>query len=406
MKGLYELLHACSELWSGTSFYFIFHILFEGARMQASPARTLAVTVGLFFFTSNLTGSFLPIYFRELGLGMAQIIEILLFTFSVIGLLPIVLLKTVRNFERVMSVGVFATLLFFLLLIYVRSPVILGLAQGVSLATYWPSFNLLQFRLSGSRQRARTLSLYSSVIPAIAGIIGPAAGGLIIQNAGFTSLFAVSVALYLVAFLLSTRIHFKPEVHKFSIPKSKTFAIFFMTFVIGGLAEAYWLAYPFFVYGVSGTALSMGLVLAVSGVLISAVAFLVNWVSDIKRTRVEFAVVGIVLNVVWYFAIGFATSTSQIVALSLLSGLAGALRISWFAYYGDCFGCENYASILVMMELGLMIGRVSNLAPTYLLITQADYTEYFILLGTVLLLAIPLYTWIKKHQQIQKPLVA
>lgn len=102
----------------------------------------------------------------------------------------------------------------------------------------------------------------------------------------------------------------------------------------------------------------------------------------------------------WYFAIGFSTSTNQYVALSLLSGLAGALRISWFAYYGDCFDCENYASILVMMECGLMIGRVANLVPTYVLITHANYTEYFMLLGTILLFVVPLYAGIKKERRV------
>jgi len=95
------------------------------------------------------------------------------------------------------------------------------------------------------------------------------------------------------------------------------------------------------------------------------------------------------LNAAWYFAIGFASSTNQIVFLSLLLGSAGALRISWFAYYGDSFDNENYASILVMMEAGLMIGRATNLAPTYVLVAQANYTGYFILLGQILLLLIP-----------------
>jgi len=140
--------------------------------VRISPAKTLAVAVGLFFFTSNLTGSFLPIYFKEQGLELAQIVEILLFTFVAIGLLPLTLLKIVKNFERVISAGMLTTMLFFTVLIYLKSPVILGPAQGVSMATYWPSFNLLQFRLSRSRQRARTISLFSSVIPALASIVG------------------------------------------------------------------------------------------------------------------------------------------------------------------------------------------------------------------------------------------
>jgi len=78
------------------------------------------------------------------------------------------------------------TMLFYVALIFVKNPLILGLAQGVSLATFWPSFNLLQFRLSGAKARARTISLYSSIIPSIAGIFGPATGGFMIQNFGFT----------------------------------------------------------------------------------------------------------------------------------------------------------------------------------------------------------------------------
>ena len=36
---------------------------------------------------------------------------------------------------------------------------------------------------------------------------------------------------------------------------------------------------------------------------------------------------------------------------------------------------------LVMMETGLMTGRVINVAPTYILVSHADCTGYFILLG-------------------------
>lgn len=67
------------------------------------------------------------------------------------GLLPLTLLKIVRNFERVISAGMLTTMLFFIVLIHLKSPVILGLAQVVSMVhpTYCPSFDLHQFRLSG-----------------------------------------------------------------------------------------------------------------------------------------------------------------------------------------------------------------------------------------------------------------
>jgi MFS family permease len=365
--------------------------------VQTISIKALAFVVSLFFFTSNLSGSFLPIYFKDAGLSIVQIIQILFVTFIVIGFLPVVLLKRVRNFERVIAFGIFATMIFYIVLIYVREPVILGLAYGVSTATFWPSFNLLQFKLSESKVRARTVSLFSSIIPSIASIVGPATGGFIIERFGFAVLFSVSITLYLVAFVFSVRIRYSPEAHEFSIPRNRVFLVFFITFILLGLSEAYWLAYPFFVEEISGSILYMGLVLTISAVIISAITYLVNWFSDIKKARVEFAVIGSMLYFCWFAMIGFALTTYEIVVLSLISGLAGAFNLSWFAYYADSFDREHYASILVMMEVGLMIGRIINLAPTYVFVSQGNYASYFISLGIVSLGLIPFFVLSQKR---------
>lgn len=367
--------------------------------MQTNSVKTLALVVGLFFFTSNLSGSFLPIYFKEAGLSISEIAEVLLFTFILIGLLPIILLQKIKNFEKTVCFGIFSTMLFYVVLIYFTNPVILGLAYGLGIATFWPSFNLLQFRLSESRNRARTVSLFSSIIPSLAGIVGPAVGGFIIENFGFTKLFAAAVILYLITFVLSTRIKFKPEVRKFSIPKTKTLTMFLMTFIILGFCESHWLAYPSFVHGISGTVLYMGIVLASSAILISVATFFVNWLSDVKKARVNFAIVGTMLNVLWYFLLSFVSTSNEIVALSLLSGLASAFSISWFAHYGDSFEREHYASILVIMEVGLMVGRIMNLAPTHIFLSGNDFAGYFRLLGVSLFFMIPFYLAFRRKGQ-------
>jgi MFS family permease len=341
--------------------------------VQSGSLKTLAVFTSIFFLASNLSGTFITIYFRDTGLGISGIVEILLITFIIIGLLPRALLKSVKNFERIISFGVLFTMLFYITLIFVKNPFILGLAYGLGIATFWPSFNLLQFRLGESKVRARTLSFFSSMIPSIASIIGPATGGFIIQNFGFTQLFATVIVLYSVALLFSFRIRFRPETCGFQIPKSRKFTIFFIAFILLGFIESYWLAYPFFVYTISGTILYMGFVYTFSAILITILTFLVNWFSDIKLARVKFAIVGATLNALWYFAIAFASTTYQIVALALLSGLAGAFSLSWFANYGDSFRKEYYAGMLVMMEVGLMIGRIANLLPTYIFIKEANY---------------------------------
>jgi len=100
-----------------------------------SSTKMLAVTVAIFFFTSSLSGTFLPVYFkRDLGMSIPEIIVIFFFTFLVIGLLPILLIRTTRHFERIISIGILSTLLFYVALIYAKSPIILGLAYGMSMA--------------------------------------------------------------------------------------------------------------------------------------------------------------------------------------------------------------------------------------------------------------------------------
>lgn len=95
--------------------------------MQTNSLKILALTVGIFFFTNNLSTSFLPVYYMETGLSVTEIAQLLLSTFIVIGLLPITLLKLVKNFEKIITFGILSTALFFATLIYIKNPIILGL---------------------------------------------------------------------------------------------------------------------------------------------------------------------------------------------------------------------------------------------------------------------------------------
>ncbi|MEM2995078.1 MAG: MFS transporter [Candidatus Bathyarchaeia archaeon] len=359
--------------------------------MQTAQLKTLTIVSIIYFFTSNLSGMFLPIYFKESGLSLTQIVQIMSLMFVVVGLLPVVLLKLFKNFERIISLGILLTMLFYVTLIYVKEPAVLGLTYGLSIATFWPSFNLLQFRFSESKVRARTVSFFSMIVPSVSGALSPAVGGFIIESFGFSALFVLSVFMYLSVFVLSTRIKVEAETHEIHIPKDKMFVTFFATFIVTGLIDSsYWLVYPLFVHKISeGSILNMGLVFTFSSILVSAITFFVNWLSDIKGKRVEFAIVSSALYFLWYFALAFTSTMYEIVALSLLSGLAGAFSFSWFAYYGDYFLKEYYASILVVMEVGLMIGRLINLASAHLFISVGNYPTYFMLSGVFSLFMIP-----------------
>jgi len=363
-----------------------------------SSTRILAVTVSIFFFTTQLSQMFLSIYFiEEVGMSVPEVLVILFFMFLVIGLFPTFLIRTTRHFERIFSLGILLTLLFYVALIYVKNPVILGLAYGLSIATFWPSFNLLQFRLTETKERAFLMSLLSHVIPSLTGIIGPAVGGFIIETYDFTILFAASIILYFASFTASMKIRFKSESQKFLLPKSAMFKIFMITFILMGLSESYWFAYPLFVFSISSTYISMGFVVATGSFIIALANLAINKLSDIKKARVEFAILSLILHAAWYFALTQVTNMIEIVLLSLLSGLSGACIVSWFAYYGDSFSREYHASILVMMEVALMIGRIINLIPTYYFLTEYDYSRFFIVLGLISLLSIPFYILSRKR---------
>jgi MFS family permease len=141
----------------------------------------------------------------------------------------------------------------------------------------------------------------------------------------------------------------------------------------------------------------MGLVITSSSLIITLLNIGINRLSDIKGSRVEFAIVSSILYAAWYLALSLTSSALQIVFLSVLSGLAGAFALSWFAYYGDSFGREYHASILVMMEVGLMVGRIINLIPTYIFISSHNYASYFEILSAASLLPMPLYLLCAKY---------
>ncbi|MFQ6068463.1 MAG: hypothetical protein ACE5KD_02860 [Candidatus Bathyarchaeia archaeon] len=157
--------------------------------MWEDSTKVLAVTVAIFFFTNGLSNIFLPIYLRDLGLSVFEIMVVMFFTFIVTGLLPLALINVTKYFERIISFGILFTLFFYVALIYVKNPIFLGLTYGLGIATFWPSFNLLMFRLSESSERAVMISLLSVTIPSITSIISPAIRGLIIETLDFKKLF-------------------------------------------------------------------------------------------------------------------------------------------------------------------------------------------------------------------------
>jgi MFS family permease len=359
--------------------------------MERKDTLDLAVAVVLFFLASNLTGVFLPIYFVSSGLAVNAISTILFLTFAMMGLVPLILIRLVRNFERIMSLGILMSAFFYAMMVYAKNPILLGICYGLSQSTFWPSFNLLQFRFSEGKGRAFFVILMSVVIPGASRTVGPALGGWFVANFGFVAVFAVSIILFLSSFIFSLRIKYKPESTRFSLPRNRIFMIFMATFVIVGFCESYWLAYPLFVDSVSHSLVKTGLIFSASSLVMLVVQLIIGRLSDLKLRRREFAALGSLLNALWYFGLVFATIDENLVALSFLGGLATALYISWFVYYGDSYNREKHGALLVMMELGLACGRILNLVPVVFYVSSGSFSLYFLISGIASLLLFPLY---------------
>jgi hypothetical protein len=77
--------------------------------------------VVLFFFAGNPTVGFLPIFCEDQGPSVAGTCAIALFTFAVPGPCSFTLSETINNFECTISLGIFMSMLFFGVLICVKT---------------------------------------------------------------------------------------------------------------------------------------------------------------------------------------------------------------------------------------------------------------------------------------------
>ena len=58
-----------------------------------------------------------------------------------------------------------------------------------------------------------------------------------------------------------------------------------------------------------------------------------------------------------------------------------------FSIYGDFFKRKQHAMLVVLWEVFLMMGRLTNLIPVALYITSFDFTDYFLVIGVISLSA-------------------
>lgn len=356
----------------------------------------LTVVTAFYTLASSATGVFLPNFYLEAGMSINQVILLFAVMFVTLGTLPILTLRFLpRLFEKLLIVGLALGMLFYLMLGFVKDPLLLGLVLGLSYATFWPSFNFLLYSFTNVKQRGLVVSLLYFAVPTITAIAGSSLGGLLITLFKFNALFLLATILLFLAFVFSLKIEYVSVDEKFSIPKSRLLLLFGLIIIVSGFADVTFIAYPLFLRKLTGGFLEMGILGSVLSVIFAFISLIAGKISSVLKHRITLAFFGMLMGSIWLIALSFVQSVPQLVDVSVFYGFSGAFGLFLFALYGDFFKRNHHATLVVLWEVFLMFGRLANLVPLGIFIGSFDFRSYFLVVGIVSLSGAALFAVLK-----------
>ena len=356
--------------------------------------------MALMFLIFSLSGSFisvfLPAYYVIIGSGnLNWALQFLAVQFAVLTIIPSVLLWDLHaRFEALLLASFPCYILYYVLLLVRANPVLTGVAAGVALSLFWPSFQTVTIRVAHKNRIASTFTIFWLFVSSTASVIGPVAGGLVISfGGGFVAALSVSAGLYLVAFLSMWRFRFE-AVTSTGRPKElqgpPRLNRFSAAVLVWGMTDVGWHAYPLFALSVAGSFVNLGIVISAVGVVTAAVGIWIGRVSDRLSNRFGVYLIGTVAMTFALFVLGFVRTIPELLAVSVVSGTAsaatGPVLIGWFA---ENYTQESAAPFWTRFELFLNPGRLVNLGLAALFLPVGNYAGYFATSGALGLLTIP-----------------
>ncbi|MDE1833649.1 MAG: MFS transporter, partial [Candidatus Micrarchaeota archaeon] len=173
--------------------------------------------------------------------------------------------------------------------------------------------------------------------------------------------------------------------------------------IMFGFSSAFsFVAYPLFLNKLTGGFLKMGIVDSVLVLIFAAISLAAGRMSSVARHRVNFMVIGLVLGAVWLIAMAFVQNIPELVGVSVISGISGALVYMLFALYGDVFKRSQHAMLVVLWEIFLMFGRLGNLPVMQAYLSGFDFRGYFLVSGIIsLVIIVPLLMLKRMHSSRQ-----
>jgi hypothetical protein len=259
-------------------------------------------------------------------------------------------------------------------------------------------------RVAQEGRIATTFTVYWLFLSSVASVIGPVLGGMVISfGGGFVAALSVAAGLYLVALASMWRFRFEPIAYTgrpIELQGRPRMGYLLAAVLAWGMTDVGWLAYPLFALSVSGSFLNLGVVISAIGVVTAAAGIWVARTSDRLSNRFGVWVAGAAATAVALFALGFVRTIPELLAVSAVSGTAGAatgpVLIGWFA---ESYTKDSAAPFWVRFELFLNPGRIVNLGLAALFLPTKNYMDYFAVSGALCLLNIPFLYAFKRRSE-------
>ncbi|RST73825.1 MFS transporter [Siminovitchia acidinfaciens] len=180
----------------------------------------LLLVGGLYSLSIALSNTFVNIYlWKQSG----KYIDLALYNLAIVFFQPLTFIlagRWAKKIDRVivLRIGVVFLAFFFLVVLFLGEKaqsylIILGSLLGIGYGFYWLAFNVLTFEITEPETRD-FFNGFLGTLTSAGGIIGPISAGFLItrftSNIGYTIIFAISLALFALAVVISFFIKRRP----------------------------------------------------------------------------------------------------------------------------------------------------------------------------------------------------
>ena len=322
------------------------------------------------YLSTFMVGIFIPLYlFVELSYTLNQVIFFYLVWLALftVFLFPGVKATAKYGAKHAMLI----CLPFFMLstagiLILPDYPILffpIAILKGIELVFFWTGFHI-DAALHGRKKDLGKQSALISFMAVLPGVIGPVAGGLIIQIWGFIPLFIITLLLGSIAFipLFTSRETYAKTNYEFKDFYNKEHLKYFLAYYSQGLAHAsgaiFW---PILIFTILGSYLSLGVYATFASIFIGIFGLIFGQLSD-EGWKNKLIKISAFFRAIFWTLKAFVTSTLQVFGIGTLAGLSSlGIRIPLLAKTYSRARKEKVAGFVLFRELSIRAGQFTAL---------------------------------------------